>query len=287
MDWIPHSNGIANYSKMILNEHHISVLSRGLKFCPTPSTPDVSELREDMDKLHKRLWQIAFFEEPGNDLDLTSFSIPAPLIQQGPNLNSLDPFKHRKFKLPSKGRGPVGPNNLEAMIAVNENEFNSRPPLIKQYRDNLTPNERKALKELMDNKDIIIKSSDKGGAICIQDRQHYLEEGYRQLTKSKYYTKLDHDITETHRVQVQNFIEDMFQNGEIDITVKEYLTDTTCRCSELYLLAKLHKFKFPLPARPVIFSLCKSLFQYRHSLWPTSSQRNFGKNTSKPQCQTI
>ena len=68
---------------------------------------------------------------------------------------------------------------------------------------------------------------------------------------------MDKDPTETHRIQVQNTVEDMYQkvqNGEIDITVKDYLTDTTCRCSELYLLAKLHKFKYPLPARPVISS---------------------------------
>ena len=42
-----------------LTEDELSVLSKGLKFCPTPDTPDPGEVREDLDKLHKRLRQIA------------------------------------------------------------------------------------------------------------------------------------------------------------------------------------------------------------------------------------
>lgn len=38
---------------------------------------------------------------------------------------------------------------------------------------------RTALTNLIRNKDIIIKSADKGGQICIQDKENYLEEAYR------------------------------------------------------------------------------------------------------------
>ena len=32
-----------NLSNFQLNEHHVAVLSRGLKFCPTPGPPDPGE----------------------------------------------------------------------------------------------------------------------------------------------------------------------------------------------------------------------------------------------------
>jgi hypothetical protein len=63
---------------------------------------------------------------------------------------------------------------------------------------------------------------------------------------------LDNNLTETYRKQIQNIVEDLFQNGEIDISVKKYLTDTTCRTSQLYLLPKIHKNMNPPPGRPTI-----------------------------------
>ena len=67
---------------------------------------------------------LLFFLNQGSDLDLSSFT-PHPL---GQNLNSLEPFKHMKFKLPNKGKGPPGPPNLEAMITTNEDQFNKGHP---------------------------------------------------------------------------------------------------------------------------------------------------------------
>ena len=57
---------------------------------------------------------------------------------------------------------------------------------------------------------------------------------------------------ETYRKEIQNIVEDLFQNGEIDISVRKYLTDTTCRTSQLYLLPKIHKNMNPPPGRPII-----------------------------------
>ncbi len=55
---------VINYSTMKLSDNHISLLSKGLKFCPTPGHPNTGDLREDMDKLHTRMRWIAFFENP-------------------------------------------------------------------------------------------------------------------------------------------------------------------------------------------------------------------------------
>ena len=155
---------VVNLSTFQLDEHHISVLSRGLKFCPTPGPPDPGELRDNMDCLHKRLRQIAFYEGSESiDGDLiTPSRAPVTPEVMDDNLLSFEPFKHRKFKLKASGQGPPGPPTLEAMIACNEHQYNARPAWQPSKRSNLTPAERTALRELANNDNIVIKPADKG-----------------------------------------------------------------------------------------------------------------------------
>ena len=54
---------------------------------------------------------------------------------------------------------------------------------------------------------------------------------------------------------IANFIEDMYQNGEIDDYTKDYLLSCPGRTSELYLLPKIHKPSFGqgnMPSRPIM-----------------------------------
>ena len=51
------------------------------------------------------------------------------------------------------------------------------------------------LRELSDNPDITIQKADKGSAVVVMDTKDYLREGYRKLSDSNFYTKLDHDPT--------------------------------------------------------------------------------------------
>ena len=80
----------------------------------------------------------------------------------------------------------------------------------------------------------------------------YLKEGYKQLSEPRFYTKLESCPTEQFRREIQDQVEDMYQNGEIDESVKSYLTDHTCRTSQLYLLPKIHKNSEKPPGRPII-----------------------------------
>jgi hypothetical protein len=49
-------------------------------------------------------------------------------------------------------------------------------------------------------------------------------------------------------------VEDLYQRGEIDETVKIFLTDKSCKASRFYLLPKIHKGITPPPGRPVVAS---------------------------------
>jgi hypothetical protein len=248
---------VVNLSHRILTEDELLVLSKGLKFCPTPDTTDAGLVREDMDRLHKRLRQIAFYE------DIESDSTPnstLPIYQASQATNdpnnywSYKAFKHRKFKLPAKGRGPPGPLNLEAMILSNITDLNSRKIAKPPLKRNLTPGERKAMENLAKDDSIVIKGADKGASVVLWDRKDYLKEGFRQLSDRLFYRELEVDPTEQYRKEIQNVVEDLYQSGEIDDSVKLYLTDKSCKASRFYLLPKIHKGITPPPGRPVVAS---------------------------------
>ena len=238
---------VVNLSDFILTDDQTSILLKGLKFCPSPNFPDPGELREDMDNLHRRVRQIAFFESEDSISPDDSSTPPT----QSQNLNSSEPFKHRKFKLKSTGRGPAAPNTVELMVKSNEIDL-LKNHTFNMKQQNISPKEREAMKELSRNTDIIIKPADKGGAIVILNRNDYLREGYTQLSNRNFYQEIPEDLTEQNRVLVQNAIEDMYQNGEIDISVKNYLTDIHCKTPNFYLLPKIHKGITPPPGRPIL-----------------------------------
>ena len=243
---------VVNLSDFILTEAHMSLLKRGLKFCPTPPAPDPGAVRTDLNRFHTRLRQICFFEPKDSSSDLsTSFFNTTNTTPSNP-MGTSEAFKHLKFKSKSKWQCPPGPPNLEAMIVCNEQNYNHRPTFRPDHRNNLSWDERNALKELCNNKDVIIKPADKGSAVVVMRRKDYLLEGYKQLSDPKFYIKLDYEPTADFHKEIRDFVEDMYQNDEIDITVQKYLLDDTTRTSQLYLLPKIHKNVLPPPGRPII-----------------------------------
>ena len=102
------------------------------------------------------------------------------------------------------------------MILLNKHDFNNRDVFTVSGRDNPTVGDRRALKQLQNMPNIVIKAADKGGTIVVQSGQQYLEEGLRQLVDPKFYIKQAHNTMEIQQNQINDFITTMFQNGEID-----------------------------------------------------------------------
>ena len=95
--------GVINLSPRVLTPSRISLLGKGLKFCPTPPMLDPGILRTDLDGLHRRLRLISYFKD--NEISST----PAAMDEDSLNLLSNKPFKHQKFKPESTWWGPEGP----------------------------------------------------------------------------------------------------------------------------------------------------------------------------------
>ena len=137
------------------------LLSKGLNFCPTPGRPELSKTEEDFDLLHCSMWLRHFFHSP---LEASQPPTHPSGLSQTTWQNKDEGFDNRQFHNPSKFN-PKGPGALEAFICSNDTH-NSLNRQYKRPKDNLMPDERKALKELKSLSDsVIIKPADKGSAV--------------------------------------------------------------------------------------------------------------------------
>ena len=106
---------------------------------------------------------------------------------------------------------------------------------------------------LSNNRDIIIKPADKGGATVILNTTDYLQEAKRQLDNDTYYKRIEEDCTSGHEQTINHCIYDLVKNGEIQHDVAKLLKPAQSRTPIFYMLPKIHKINHP--GRPVISSV--------------------------------
>lgn len=84
-------------------------------------------------------------------------------------------------------------------------------------KDNLTVNERKAIKTLRSNYDIVIKPADKGGTIAVMDTVDYVAEIDSQLSNTAFYEELTHDPTELFKSELTELINHLNYNVQAEV----------------------------------------------------------------------
>ena len=138
---------VINLSNVQLSEAEIKLLSRGLTFVPTPQGINWSEIQADIDDFARRLRRKEFFDKDGNTATDAS----------------SHPFRCKGSWTPPCGREPA----LDTFItAVQQDLMSSQPAVI---RDNLSKQERVAIKKLQKRVDIVVKPADKGSGTVIMD----------------------------------------------------------------------------------------------------------------------
>jgi len=240
---------VVNLSRLTLTQAMVSLLSKGLNFCPTPGEPIISDLKQDLDHFHTSLRRSLFFNRgvvSNTSLDQSTMSIQPDTTVR----DEHGPFNHHKFKNPSKW-SPKGPIQLESMIVFNNNQLSTLVPRAPN-KQNLTREEKKAMTDLMANNDIVIKPADKGSAVVIQNKEDYIKEGLRQLGDRNFYIEVPEDLTNTHNEHIEKLIQDLVLKEEITEKCADYLYIEKPRTSQLYLLPKIHKNKTPVPGRPIV-----------------------------------
>ena len=122
----------------------------------------------------------------------------------------------------------------------------------KPIRDNLTTSKRQAIHQLKQRQDIVIKPADKGSGTVIMDKTWYIDECNRQLNDSKFYRRLNEDITVNIQKRVTVYANRMYTDDLIDEKTKQYLIQPDVKPGRFYILPKVHKPGNP--GRPIVSS---------------------------------
>ena len=162
---------VINLSNVQLTQDEVNLLSRGLKFCPTPTHIDWPEFKADISDFIRRLRLHEYFYENDNN-------------------NSSDD-NHNPFRVKSTfTRHPGREASFDAFCNTIEQQLLNARQI--NVRDNLTKRERsrRALKPLIRREDIIIKPADKSSGTIVMDMDWYENECLRQLNDIQFYEKL-------------------------------------------------------------------------------------------------
>nr|XP_029604681.1 uncharacterized protein LOC115190770 isoform X1 [Salmo trutta] len=187
-------------------------------FIPTPTKIDRMELRRDLHTYHRKLKLLDHFNYNTDNQRI-------PFIGQShwePRLEGVS-------------------NTMQTLIQRDSTSF-STFRFYMAGKDNLTKQERKSLKSLSKNSNIVIKPADKGSKIVILDKTQYLIEAKRQLSNSKHYRPLTHSLQQETQRQMRQIIGELYENNYITDKQMFYLFGPdTPRPRQFYLLPKIHK----------------------------------------------
>ena len=253
------SDFIINLSQYKLNESEISLLNKGLSFIPTVKLIPLGHIIQCKQRNLRSIKLKDFFQSKQDrhydpDDFINRFNRPS---KWEPNFEKLQPATKRVILDISSYTSQLFRNGLTEkrgkegrLVACNSHSAQV---------DNLTPCERKALHNLTNNKDIIIKPADKGGAVVVLDSERYRQEGLRQLLNPVYYKELENFDTKPIVDKINRIITVLYGQGYI--TEKQALyfyTDIPVKHRPFYLLPKVHKplNKWPHPAGPEGRPIC-------------------------------
>ena len=133
-------------------------------------------------------------------------------------------------------------------------------------KSNISKHEFRAIQQLKNNKQLIIKKADKGSATVIMNRTSYLQEGYRQLNNSANYLQIPEPIYPQTAIKINIILRKLLHLALISDKQFKFLSPPLePRERYFYMLPKIHKpsdswtipGKMP-PGRPIV-SDCNSV----------------------------
>lgn len=211
---------IINMSSISLSSPQIRILSKGLKFTPTPVS-NLTELEKDIDEFCRKLRLKEYFYE---DETVRETNDDISLARNKSNFH------------PKRNRDKTLDTCIDSLQKASKNLKSFSVPTAKE---NLTHSERRALKQLKQNRNIIIKEADKGGTVCVMDRTFYAEKIHQMLDDSSTYTRIKDDQISPTINKIKHLIKrypNVLTEKEVD-----YLTNFEIKGSNLYGLPKVHK----------------------------------------------
>ena len=190
------SKNVVNLSKRKLTKAEVSLLSKGLKFVPTSNHINKAKLKMELEAYGRMLRLKWHFR------------------------NDEKAFDQNKFK----PKSTFNPRNKDAAIEIylsslEEKLMNIEIPQNKY--NNLTREERSALYNLKNDKNVVIKSADKGSAVVVWDRDDYIKEAEEQLGDKDIYEEVCNDPGPLLST-IQEEIEKIRKRGDLNADTIKY-----------------------------------------------------------------
>jgi hypothetical protein len=226
-------------SDISLDPAERSVLQKGLKFIPAKSLCQI-QMEQDLERFYRRLRLHAHFNK-GMDEAMIEYD----LDQKTENYFDKFERKHKKQWTPNEGEF----NSLDHFIDKTRRDVSEVDIKFQNKYNNITVQERKALKKLQQRQDIVIKQADKGGATVVWSKDLYITEGERQLQDKHFYKQLTNDITMDNNKAVKQVITKCIDKRELPQEAKS-LIQSKPKPSKFYMCPKIHKANNP--GRPIV-----------------------------------
>ena len=231
-----HQQTVINLSDRGLTEHEKNILSKGLKFLPTPTSVNRTELTADVKKWSRRMCLKEFYWDAHNTRN-----------------EQINQYKKPSTWTPCNGRDQA----LDCYINAVESSILERTNTGgRKLRSNITKEERMAINELKRDKNIVIFQADKGAPVVVQNRKDDLNEANNQLNGvdqngDKVYHRVAGDPTSEFVGQVKQAVQHALVTNVIDPDTANYLVVEKARPGNIYFVPKIHKPQRPPPARPI------------------------------------
>ena len=145
-------------------------------------------------------------------------------------------------------------HTIETYVEATERELKKQGDIKdnKGY-NNLSKNERIAMKELSDHTVIIITKADIAGAVVIIYIKDYISEAHHQLNNKHHYKILNKDPTKTNAKLVNNTIQKLKKEKLLKEKTADGLKVSNPKTPKFYMQPKIHKKDNP--GRPVVSSV--------------------------------
>ena len=259
----PTSSHIVNEDNVPLSKDEESLLSKGLKFIPTPhrwnKTRLCLEFQTYASKM-RRAYTIATRKRSERQKQWQE-GLPTrhPIVHKIARQETAKSDSRERGSLPAEKTAPhpqqgswnAARISLETFIREVDQSLRQIEPKGKTA-SNLSGSERQALKKLAKRTDIIIKQADKGSGIVVQSKEKYVEHGEAHVSDERTYVPLQRDPTVALTKEINETLNDFHRLGLLDNEEYRalYRSDESTRTQVLYFLRKIHKN--PYGIRPIV-----------------------------------
>lgn len=246
-------NQVRNLSAVNLSHVQLRVLNKGLQFVPT-SFLKTEELcmKTEQTRLDRQIRLNFQFDNGNNEgtvKDDTIFHVPSNYMP--PKITSHPEVESYLTQFRSEWAGLID------LLIDGEKKRHI------MHKRNLSPDEQKALIKLKTMTNLVIKPADKGGALVVMDREHYLNGGLRQLRDVQYYRPLPRTIQSETKEQVTQLVQELLTGKHINQKIYRYLLPPDePKLREFYGLPKVHKNEesWPVPGKePPLRPVCPNV----------------------------